>query len=316
MTKLERPVRQEDIAVRILDKHADVIEAALTSRFPRVRVSREPLPGAAPFRVLISFRPPADEKLDQYHWVHSTGAGVDAICAGLTETSEPPVITRTTGRMGEQIAEYCLAYALGFLQRKALRDELQAARIWGKGEAAPRFLFGSKVAIIGTGDIGAAIGRAFAALGAEVAGYSRSGKAVAGLGKVRTLKNADGLSGMDVVILALPSTAATEGLVSDELLSGLSGTLLINIGRGSTLDTKALRRALEEGKVSRAVLDVFEEEPLPHDDWRWAHPQVTVTPHVAGLTLPDDAVNRFCELLEDFLETGNLPPSLDPDRGY
>lgn len=316
MTKQLPALRQEDIAVRILDKHSDVIEAALKERFPKIRLSREPLPADASLRVLISFRPPADEPLGQYDWIHSTGAGVDAICAGLGDVKDPPVITRTTGRMGEQIAEYCLAYTLGFLQHSALRDRFQAETTWEKDETAPRFLFDSKVAIVGTGDIGASIGRAFAMLGGNVTGYSRSGKAVAGLGKAGRLDDPDALDGADIVILALPATPATDGLVSDEFLTRLSGALLINIGRGSTLDAEALRRALDKRHVSQAVLDVFEEEPLPKDDWRWRHPGVTVTPHVAGLTLPDDAVNRFCDLLEGVLEDGKFPASIDVSRGY
>lgn len=316
MTEPLRQLRQEDIAVRILDRHADVIEAALKGRFPDVHVSREPLPDDARFRVLISFRPPADEPLDQYDWIHSTGAGVDAICAGLSGVSDAPIVTRTTGRMGEQIAEYCLAYALGFLQKADLRGQNQAMKAWDVEDTPPRFLFDSRVAVIGTGDIGASIGVAFAALGANVTGYSRSGRAVTGLDRVEPLAGADGLSAADIVILALPATAATHGIVSDDLLDRLSGALLINVGRGSTLDTGALKRALDAGHVGQAVLDVFEQEPLPQDDWRWTHPRVTVTPHVAGLTLPDDAVNRLCELLDDLLATGKLPRSVDISRGY
>ncbi|MEM5518360.1 NAD(P)-dependent oxidoreductase [Henriciella sp. AS95] len=308
-------LRPDEVAIRILDKHADVIEDALRKRFPGVHVGRTPLPDRARLKALISFRPPADEPLDPYDWIHSTGAGVDAICAGLSG-DRVPLITRTVGRMGEQIAEYCLGYALEHFQKMRQRRAAQSSRQWAEKTLAPSFLFDSNIAVIGTGEIGREIGAAFHRLGAYVTGYSRSGRSVEGFDRVQALNGQSALSGSDVAILALPATEETHDLVSSALLGQLDGALLINIGRGSTLDHAALRQALNDGSVAHAVLDVFEEEPLPSDDWRWTDERVTITPHVAGLTLPDDAVNRFCELLEDVLQTGQLPTSIDVSRGY
>ncbi|GGB79745.1 NAD(P)-dependent oxidoreductase [Henriciella pelagia] len=312
----EGALRPEDVAIRIIDKHADVIEAALRERFPSLHVSRIALQSDARLKALISFRPPEDENLDQYDWIHSTGAGVDAICSGLPETGALPVITRTTGRMGEQIAEYCVGYALEHLQQMRHRREAHASLVWDKDRTAPRFLFDSEVAVVGTGEIGRVIGATFERLGARVTGYSRSGRQREGLQRVQALQAEGSLVGADIVVLALPATQETENLVSVDLLGRLEGALLINIGRGTTLDHDALRQALDQGSVSHAVLDVFEEEPLPQADWQWTDERVTVTPHVAGLTLADDAVNRFCDLLAEVLRTGQLPDSVDVTRGY
>ena len=119
--------------------------------------------------------------------------------------------------------------------------------------------------------------QAFKALGADVTGYSRSGTGRADFDRVLALDSFAAGRSPDVFILALPATADTDGLIDASMLQALDGALLINVGRGSTLDHAALRAALGAGHVSHAVLDVFEAEPLPRDDWRWAHPHVTVT---------------------------------------
>ncbi|MEQ8559264.1 MAG: NAD(P)-dependent oxidoreductase [Henriciella sp.] len=305
----------KDISVRVIDKHEAVIRDVLAARFPSIRFV-DSAEAASGLKVLMSFRPPEDEPLNGYDWVHAVGAGVDHLCAAIGDPERAPVITRTTGRMGEQIGEFCLGYALAYLQRMATRRVLQENEDWNKEAAAPRYAFDAQVAVFGTGSIGAGISGAFRALGAEVTGYSRSGSPRQGFDHVLPVAKFGLAQSPDVLVLALPATAETEGLVDGEVLDQLNDALLINVGRGSTLDHDALQRALSKGQVSHAVLDVFEAEPLPAGDWRWSHPAVTVTPHVSGLTLPDDAANRFCELLEAYLDTGEPPVSVDIQRGY
>lgn len=303
-----------DIAIRVHDSKGDLIEAALRKRFPNIHVTQAPLERAAKERLLVTFRPPDDEDLSNYTWVHSTGAGVDAICAALAPLKTPPPVTRTTGRMGQQIGEYCLAYGLAHLQKMAERRARQAERVWDRDQLAPDYCFEADVAVLGTGSIGSGVAQAFAALGAAVTGYSRSGRAAEGFVSVRPLQDFAG--GHDIVVAALPLTAETRGLVGAPLLGRLQSALLINVGRGATVDEAALKAALEEGALAHAVLDVFAEEPLPEASWLWAHPQITVTPHVSGLTLPEDAVNRLSDLI-DALLCGHRPQSeVDLSRGY
>jgi len=306
---------KDEISVRILDKHEAVMRDVLSARFPSVRFV-DSAAEASGLKVLMSFRPPADEPLESYDWVHSVGAGVDHLCEALSGTGPSPVITRTTGHMGQQIGEYCVGYALAQFQKMPARRALQEKAEWNKQDASPRYMFDASVAVVGTGSIGSGIGRAFRALGADVTGYSRSGAAQPDFDRVRALRAFGGDGPPDILVLALPATPDTARLIGAAVLETLDSTLLINVGRGSTLDHLALRAALNAGHVSHAVLDVFEAEPLPREDWRWAHPQVTVTPHVSGLTLPDDAVNRFCDLLAAYLDTGEPPASVDVRRGY
>lgn len=304
-----------DVSIRIIDQDEVDIRRYIAGRFPDIRMI-DRASQAAGLRVLLSFRPPEDEPLEAYDWVHALGAGVDHLCAAIAKPEKAPIITRTTGRMGRQIAEYCLAYALSDMQGMENRYALQKKNIWNQGSAAPRYLFQSRIAILGTGSIGSAVAHAFGALGAHLTGYSRSGGPRPGFEIVHSLSAFADDPPPDILILALPATQETRHIVETRILGTLSGALLINAGRGSTLDHAALRAALDAGRVRHAVLDVFETEPLPVADWRWSDPRVTVTPHISGLTLPRDGAERFCELLRDYLDTGEKPQSIDIGRGY
>ncbi|WP_300378365.1 D-2-hydroxyacid dehydrogenase [Henriciella sp.] len=306
---------RDDITLRIHDKNAPEIRAAIAERFPDLRFSDGPFETSG-LKVLLGFRPPTDEALESYDWVHAAGAGVDYLCDAITDIDMAPVITRTTGRMGEQIGEYCLAYALAHLQKMRWRENLARDRRWDKQGAVAEQLFDCRVAILGTGAIGASIANIFRSLSAKVLGYSRSGTPREGFDDVMTFADPEGLEQADIVILALPSTPDTEGVVGAGMLKALNNALLINIGRGATLDSGALRQALADGNIAAAILDVFEVEPLPEDDWRWAHPDVTVTPHVSGPTRTVDTIERFCELLEAYMQSGEPPASVDVKRGY
>ncbi len=96
----------------------------------------------------------------------------------------------------------------------------------------------------------------------------------------------------------------------------LRAALFINVGRGATVDEPALQAALENGTVNHAVLDVFAEEPPPEDSWVWAHPNVTLTPHVSGLTRDEDAADRLIALLKKAFAGGTISPDADARRGY
>ena len=305
----------DKISVRILDADEALIRDYVARRFPDIRLI-DRASEAEGLRVLLSFRPPEDQPLEAYDWVHALGAGVDHLCKGIEDPSRAPIISRTTGNMGRQMSEYCVGYALADYQKLSARHALQQNAVWDQSIAVPKHLFQARIAVIGTGRIGAQIGQAFAGFGAQVVGYSQSGRTRPGFDVVRKLDAFSGDQSPDILVLALPATAETRGLIDETILSALDAALLINVGRGSTLDHAALKAALDAGSVRSAVLDVFEEEPLPASDWRWHHPRVTITPHVSGLTLPEDGAERFCELLRAYIDKGEKPEAVDIERGY
>ncbi|MEO0929678.1 MAG: NAD(P)-dependent oxidoreductase, partial [Pseudomonadota bacterium] len=153
------------------------------------------------------------------------------------------------------------------------------------------------VTILGIGALGAACGQALHHLGFPVTGWSRSAKDIP---NIRCLHGDDGLkdalSNAEIVILLLPQTLQTENILNEKTLGLLAkGAFIINPGRGPLIDDAAFLAALESGQINHATLDVFRTEPLPQDHPFWAHPQVTVTPHIASSTRPETASQVIAE---------------------
>jgi glyoxylate/hydroxypyruvate reductase A len=162
---------------------------------------------------------------------------------------------------------------------------------------APPLASDRRVSVLGLGALGAACARMLAHLGFRVTGWSRAPKEIAGL---RCLSGAEGLRGAleaaDILVLLLPLTPATENLLDAARLALLPpGAVILNPGRGPLIDDGALLAALDAGRIGHATLDVFREEPLPPAHPFWAHPRVTVTPHIASETRPESAAEVIAE---------------------
>jgi glyoxylate/hydroxypyruvate reductase A len=151
--------------------------------------------------------------------------------------------------------------------------------------------------MLGLGELGAACARALASLNFRVSGWSRGPKSIDG---VETFSGDAGLdtvlSRAEIVVLLLPLTPDTENLMNTDRLARLpEGAVIVNPGRGPLIDDDALIAALDSGHLAHATLDVFREEPLPPAHPFWAHPKVTVTPHVASETRPATAARTIAE---------------------
>lgn len=174
------------------------------------------------------------------------------------------------------------------------------------------------VCVLGLGALGRAVGEALKNIGFGVIGWSRSAKQIEG---IETFSGDDGLSAAlsraQIVVLLLPDTPETENTLNAQTLALLPrGAFIINPGRGPLIDDAALLDGLDSGHIAHATLDVFRVEPLPQDHPYWAHPRVTVTPHVAAETRPLTASRVIVENVrrgeagEPFLHL------VDRDRGY
>ena len=239
-------------------------------------------------------------------------AGVEAIVGNQTLTQPfcRMVDPGLTQAMVEWVTGHTLRYHLGLDQNLANQST------WDP--KVPPLAQERTLAVLGLGALGTACGQALAALNFPVLGWSRSPKDIA---NIRCHHGDAGLktvlSEAEIVILLLPDTAATTNILNAETLALLpKGARLINPGRGPLIDDAALLAALDSGQIAHATLDVFRTEPLPADDPYWAHPQVTVTPHVAAETRALTASEVIAENIrrgeagEDFL---NL---VDRELGY
>jgi glyoxylate/hydroxypyruvate reductase len=218
--------------------------------------------------------------------------------------------------MAEQMVRYVLAATLRFTQRFDVYAKQQREGRWldWKPKAAHEF----RIGVLGIGVIGSEIARALAGFGFAVRGFARHRKSIDGVQCFAGDEELDPfLSELDVLVAVLTLTPDTVGILNRATLSRLArGAHLINIGRGALLVEADLLALIDEGHLSGATLDVFTEEPLPADHPFWRRPEIAVTPHVAGVTLPDQAVAQIAAKIKR-LERG-LPVTgiVDRERGY
>jgi glyoxylate/hydroxypyruvate reductase len=174
------------------------------------------------------------------------------------------------------------------------------------------------VAMLGMGALGTACAEALVALRFQVLGWSRSPKVVAG---VECLHGEDGLEAAlrraDIVVTLLPKTPETENLLDARRIGWMKpGAVILNPGRGPLIDDAALLAALDSGALGHATLDVFRIEPLPADHPFWAHPRVTVTPHIAADTRPTGAAKVLVENIRRGEAGEALLHLVERGRGY
>ena len=273
-----------------------------------------------PFAALLGYFPPALLKnLPALQWVQLPCAGAERYCGAV---GEHVVLTNASGAFNTAIAEYLLLGLLALYRDLPGYFQNQRARLW-KPLGPARTVAGSAVLVIGCGEIGRTFAQKAAALGARVAGIHR-GETPLPAPFVRTYTQADlprALAGADACVLCLPATEETRGFFSEAAFRAMRpGAVLLNCGRGSTVDEAALVKALESGRLSGAVLDVFEKEPLPKDSPLWGMPNVVLTPHISGRD--GDPCNApeifaiFRENLTRFAGGRPLTHIVDKARGY
>lgn len=259
-------------------------------------------------------RPPAAHDMGSVQWVHSTGAGVDGwLGQGLDERI---LLTRSPESFGPMIAEWAVARIFAIQQQLVSLLDAQREHRWAPRDIAR--VAGTRALLVGTGDIGSHIAASLAALGVHITGVSRTGQAShPAFSAVHTIDRLGDLVGeADWIILSVPDTPASRGLVSREVLQRCRGAVLLNAGRGAVVDEQVIPEALDAGWLRGAALDVFATEPLPASSPLWNDARVLVSPHISGLTTVDGAADGFLECVES-LERGVWPKwVVDRARGY
>jgi phosphoglycerate dehydrogenase-like enzyme len=236
------------------------------------------------------------------------------------------VVTNSAGIYAPAIAETVIGMVLYFARGLDFAVRAQAQSRWDPTPFETRVgdvteMEGATIGIIGFGGIGQALGRKASALGMDVLAFRRSARpAPEG---IELLTGKEGLEKLlersDYIVVTVPSTAATRGLLDRASLSLLrQGAVLINVARGDVVDETALIECLEQGKLRGAGLDVFATEPLPASSPLWTLPNVLITPHVSGTT-PRFWL-REVELIRDniarYLAGRALRNVVDKTRGY
>jgi phosphoglycerate dehydrogenase-like enzyme len=219
----------------------------------------------------------------QLQWMQSNSAGVDLIL-GAGTSLDGITLTCARGVYDDEVADHAAALVLALTRGIHLARDAQAARRWDRRSLAA--LRGRRALVLGWGGIGRGIARRLTAFGMQVEGVRRQ--------ITRTEVDPEGfvvhppsawfdlLPRTDVVMLALPLTHETRGLIDADALAVLpENALVVNVGRAETLDERALLEALREERIGGAALDVLEDEPPPPDHPAWSEPRLLLTPHVA-----------------------------------
>ena len=250
----------------------------------------------------------------------AAGGGSQLRAADLTpEQLERIAVTTSAGAHGGPLAEFAL---LGVLAGAKTLPRLQAHQ--RAHEWAPRWemrhLDRMRVLVVGLGGIGRACAALFHAVGATVLGTTRSGAPVDGVDELVPIQDlAAAAADVDAIVVTLPGTDATTGLIGQEVLGAVRpGTILVNVGRGTVVDETALLGALEDGRIGLAALDVVAREPLTADSPLWDHPHVLLSPHTAALDSREEEriTEQFIANLRRFLDGEELANRVDTVEFY
>lgn len=232
--------------------------------------------------VIIGNMDPA--RLSQFKnlkWIQLPSAGADRYVSHMPRGT---VLTSASGAYGSSIAEYMIAVILNLCLKLPQYRDLQNRHLW-QDAFETSTIEGSTALIVGMGNIGTEFAVRFHALGGHAIGVKRTpAEKPECLDELHTSEDLDSLlPRADVVALCLPSTRETQQMFGTKEFGLMKpGAFLVNVGRGTAVDTNALCAALKSGKLGGAALDVVDPEPLPEDHPLWDFPNVLITPHVSG----------------------------------
>ena len=257
-------------------------------------------------------------------WFCSQSAGVDAYMKPGVIQNEDMLLTNSSGAYGMALAEHTMMLTLALLRHLPEYYHMAESHQWAKELIPMQGIVGSRVTILGTGDLGTEIAKRFRAfVPSMIVGINRSGRdRKPDFDKtVSQDKTNDILPETDILIMALPGTDETKHFISDERIALLpKHAVIINVGRGNALDSEALMNALKKDQIFGATLDVFEKEPLEENNPMWTCPHLLITPHVAGnMTLPytvQKTCDQFVEDLKNYAEGKTLQHLVNRGKGY
>lgn len=253
--------------------------------------------------------------------VFTMGAGVDDLFALLADApdtlpDEVPLIRLEDAGMARQMQEYAVCRVLAWYRRFDDYARQQQQARWQPLPLLPREQF--SIGVMGAGVLGQSVIDALRPWGFPLRVWSRSQKQLADVSCFAGLSQLDDfLRGTQVVINLLPTTAETTGLFNARLFSQLpQGACFINLARGAQVNEEDLLAALHSGQIGAAALDVFQQEPLVADHPLWHHPRVTVTPHIAAITLPEEGMDAIARAINDLAADRRPAGIVDRQRGY
>ncbi|SMO75403.1 D-2-hydroxyacid dehydrogenase [Melghirimyces algeriensis] len=311
-------------SAKISRKHQE----QLADRFPDVQFSfyehiKDVISNADMADVLITYGEDLTDaeinSLPNLCWIHIISAGVERL-PFLSLKKRNIRVTQSRGIHEVPMGEYALGAILQWTRRFHTFWDRQREGKWDRSIRVGE-LAGKTVSILGTGAIGTGIAKRLKAFDVTVLGMNTSGHSLPWFDEMGTPSELKGiLERSDFVVVTVPSTPQTRGLLGDQEIGWMKPTsCLINMSRGEVVEENALCHALIQRKIGGAILDVFEQEPLPNDHIFWQLDNVFITPHISGRSplYMTRALKLFQQNLKVYLSgSGTFVNQLDLDRGY
>lgn len=307
---------------KLLIYHSDskIYEEIISKRLPQLKIHsaahpKEALGFVEEAEIILAWQIPDEvlKRAKRLKWFSSIGAGNEDLVKNPF-LPKNVILTKATV-YGEMMAEYVFAYLLSFSRNVAKHLKDQRKRIWDR--VRPKRLRGKVLGILGLGSVGKEIAKRGKQFGMNVLGLKRVPETVENVDRVF---GSDDLEKMiplvDYLINVLPLTPETYHILGKRELSLMKeGSFLFSIGRGKTIDEKALKKVLQTKKI-QAVLDVFEKEPLPPKSKFWSLKNVIITPHVSGINIPEEISEEFVRNYGRWVKGEPLVALVDRKKGY
>ncbi len=299
-------------------KRGEEWRAIIAEKYPDLEFRMWPEIGdPAEIRYLAAWIVPKDlaQTFPNLKILFSTGAGVDQIDFS-TVPAHVPVVRMVEPGIAGGMVEYVTMSVLAVHRDLLTYIGQQRDAVWEPVRVYPARK--RRVGIAGLGTLGQAAAEKLAGFGFTVSGWNRSPRAIPGVqchsGQAELPAF---LAACDILVCLLPLTDETRGFLNAGLFAALpAGAAIVNCGRGGQLVQADLLAALDSGRISQAVLDVTDPEPLPADSPLWRHPRVLITPHIATMTQPETAVEAVLENIRRHDAGEPLVGLVDRQRGY
>lgn len=300
----------------VAGKHGYTVDYYLDGVLPKERAGEYEIVYGMPDRTAL-------KDMTQLKWFCASFAGVDRYVDEALYPHEGVLLSNSAGAYGVTIAEHIMMVTLMLLRQMMPTMKAVGERVW-LPPLPVRSLCGANITVLGTGDIGTSFARRVKAMGAKtVVGVSRSGRRVddAYDAMYTTAQLDQVLPETEILAMALPGTAETEGILSRSRIALLpKEAVVVNVGRGTAIDQDALMEALNAGRLAGAALDVVRPEPLPPEHPLWNTKNLLLTPHLSGFMslgiTRDTAVALFCEDFENYIAGRPLKRLVDRRKGY
>lgn len=300
----------------VAGKHGYTVDYYLDGVLPKERAGEYEIVYGMPDRTAL-------KDMTQLKWFCASFAGVDRYVDEALYPHEGVLLSNSAGAYGVTIAEHIMMVTLMLLRQMMPTMKAVGERVW-LPPLPVRSICGANITVLGTGDIGTSFARRVKAMGAKtVVGVSRSGRRVddAYDAMYTTAQLDQVLPETEILAMALPGTAETEGILSRSRIALLpKEAVVVNVGRGTAIDQDALMEALNAGRLAGAALDVVRPEPLPPEHPLWNTKNLLLTPHLSGFMslgiTRDTAVALFCEDFENYIAGRPLKRLVDRRKGY